>query len=774
MNEVTKTDSSPQQTVSLTAEQALQQAITFHQAGNLQDAERLYRTILQAYPNHSDANHNLGVLAVQVNQPVAGLPHFKAALEANPNQAAYWLSYVDALIKAGQTDSARQVLEQGQKLGLRGEAVETLIGRIQKHSVNEPSTPEIDTLAGLFNEGRFSEAATLAQTMTERFPLHGFAWKVLGVVYKKMGRSEDALEKMQHAAALSLNDPEAHNNLGFFFQETNHLPEAEAAYRRALELGPDYAEAHYNLGLLLQKTKRLCEAEAAYHRAIELKPDYAEAHNNLGLLFKEKKRLHEAKTAFLSTIELKPDFVEAYNNLGNILHETKHLPEAEAVYRRALELKPDSVEIHNNLGFLLQETKLMSEAEVAYLHALKLNPDFVEAHNNLGYLYQETRRLPEAEAAYLCALKLRPDYAETHYNLGFLFQETKRHPEAEAAYRRALEIQPDYAEAKFNLSFLLLILGRYAEAWPYYESRYAPNRKGNASEVPRVSYPQWQGESLVGKSLVIYPEQGFGDYIQFCRYVPMLKNCGVACLTCVCDLRLKKLLDTVEGIDAVFTDIASAPPHDYWSFPLSLPLYFSTTVDTIPAVLPYIHALPERVCHWHERMPQKGIRVGLTWKGSPSHKNDANRSLPSLATLAPLWSVPGVTFISLQKGQGEAEAMQPPAEQPLINFGSDIHDFADTAAIIAQVDLLICVDTAVAHVAGAIGKPCWVLLPAFGSDWRWLLDRTDSPWYPRVMRIFRQSKPNDWDDTIGDVVAALQTLVSPIKHETKNTFRTDQ
>ena len=657
-----KTDSPTQQSVSLTVEQTLQQAINHHQAGQLQDAEHLYRAILQTYPKHPHANHNLGMLAMQLGKTATGISHLKAALEANPNQAAHWLSYIDVLIQTDQIYAAQQVLEQGRQLGLCGNAVEVLAVRINEYLGRAPSAQERNTLVTLYEEGRNIEATTLAQQLAERFPLNGFVWMVLSLVYNKMEQCAEALSTMQRAVALSPNDFEAHNNLGNLLYEAKLLPEAEAAYRRALELRPDSAETNYNL--------------------------------------------------------------------GNLLYEAKLLPEAEAAYRRALELRPDFAETHNNLGYLLHGSKRQSEAEAVYLRALEQRPDSANVYNNLGYLHYETKRFPEAEACLL----------------------------------RALELKPDFADAKLNLSLLLLILGRYAEAWPYHESRYNQSRTKNIIRIPSLSYPQWQGQSLVGKSLVIYPEQGFGDYIQFARYAPMLKDRGVSCLTFVCDQPLKALLETMEGIDAVITDLSPIPPHDYWSFPLSLPLFFGTTVATIPATLPYIHALPERVGRWQDCLPQKGLRVGLVWKGSPGHKNDVNRSLPGLATLAPLWSVPGVTFISLQKGQGEAEAMQPPAEQPLINLGSDIRDFADTAAIMAQLDLVICVDTAVAHIAGAMGKPCWVLLPAFGTDWRWLLDRPDSPWYPEVMRLFRQSKKDNWDKPIGDAVIELKTLVDCVKH----------
>ncbi len=541
--------------------------------------------------------------------------------------------------------------------------------------------------------------------------------------------------------------------------QAGQLSEAEASYRRVLKIKPDHVDAQNNLGVLLMDSKRLLEAEAAYRRALEIKPDHVSAHNNLGNLLKVSKRLAEAEAAYRRALEIKPDYADAHNSLGILLYESKRLPEAEAAYRRALEIKPDYADAHNSLGVLLQDSKRLAEAEAAYRRALGIKPDFAEAHNDLGNLLKDSKRLLEAEAAYRRALEIKPDFADAHYNLGLLLKDRKRLPEAEAAYRRALEIKPDHAEARLNLSLLLLTLLRYDEAWPIYESRYAPEHKEVAVKAPDLSYPRWQGESLVGKSLVIWPEQGFGDYIQFVRYVPLLKARGVAHLTLVCSPPLSVLLATVEGVDAAVTDLAQLPAHDYWSFVMSLPLHCATTADTIPVEpMPYVQALPSRAAQWRESLPAAGLKVGVAWKGNAKHKNDSNRSLPGLASLLPLWSVPGLTFISLQKGQGEEEALQAPEGQPIVALGAQMQDFADSAAIVSQLDLVICVDTAIAHVAGALGKPCWVLLPSMGTDWRWLLDRTDSPWYPSV-RLFRQTDLEDWSETIDDVATALRLWV---------------
>ena len=281
--------------------------------------------------------------------------------------------------------------------------------------------------------------------------------------------------------------------------------------------------------------------------------------------------------------------------------------------------------------------------------------------------------------------------------------------------------------------------------------------KNVTNKLTDLPLQRWRGESLLGKSLLIWQEHGFGDYIQFVRYVPLIRQRGVSKLTLVCAPPLKPLLETMEGVDKVITKLTSIDFSDYWSFPLSLPLHFATDSNSIPANLPYLHSLPERIEKWRNLIPKRGLKVGLVWKDS----NDSYRSVRSLCSLAPLWEVQGVTFVSLQKNHGEDEAIRSSATQPIIHLGTDIMDFADTAAIVAQLDLVICVDTAIAHVAGAIGKPCWMLLPSY-SDWRWLLNRLDSPWYPGLMRLFRNSSDDNWTETINEVAVALKVWVSTI------------
>ncbi|OGR02793.1 MAG: hypothetical protein A2520_09505 [Deltaproteobacteria bacterium RIFOXYD12_FULL_53_23] len=511
----------------------------------------------------------------------------------------------------------------------------------------------------------------------------------------------------------------------------------------------------------LYQSGRFAEALALAEAALPSSSHPAQLLNLAAISAIRLGRRDLAEKHWRTAIQVQPGYAEAHYNLGILFRELKRFPEAEAAYRQAIVLQPGYGEAHYNLSNLFRELERFPEAEASCCQAIAFNPGHAEAHNNLGILLRELKRFSETEAAYRQAIALKPGYAEAHHNLGILLSELKRFEEAEAAYRQAIVLQPGGVEVQANFGLFLLKRGRLEEAWPLYEMRYHPENKERRTFPPSLPFPQWQGESLAGKSILVYPEQGFGDEIQFARYLPLLKAWGASRVTLACKPPLRPLLQTVAGVDRV---VVLAEDHaveacDFWTFPLSLPLRFHTTLDTIPAALPYLAADPELVKHWRPRLPPSAFRVGLVWKGSGIHKNDSNRSLPGLSFLAPLWSVPEVSFVSLQKGQGEEEALCPPQDQPLLNLGVEIRDFADTAAIISQLDLVICVDTAIAHLAGALGKPCWVLLPAIGTDWRWLQERADSPWYPGVMRLFRQEQGEDgWGATVARVAAALGEL----------------
>ena len=388
-----------------------------------------------------------------------------------------------------------------------------------------PMDNEIDRLIALFAEGRYPEAELLARAMTTRDPGHGFGWKALGAIFSSQGRTEESLEPLQKAAELLAIDPEAQVNLGVTLKKLGRLAEAEGCYRRALALDANYPEAYHYLGTVLKDQGRPEEAEGCYRLALQIWPEYAEACNDLGTLLRDRRRL----------------------------------PEAEVLFRRALAAKPQFAEAHSNLGMVFKEQGLLGEAEGCYRLALSLRPDFVQALNNLGIALKEQGRPGEALDCYRRALALKPDFAEALSNQGNVLKVLGELAEAEVCYRRALAARPAYAEAHYNLGHLLLSLGRYAEAWPHYEYRYDPTLAQKAIVLPELPYPQWRGESLVGKSLLVWPEQGFGDCIQFCRYLPLLKGRGVARLTLVCKSALLPLLATLPGVDETTTGPSRSP-----------------------------------------------------------------------------------------------------------------------------------------------------------------------------------------------------------------------
>jgi len=502
-------------------------------------------------------------------------------------------------------------------------------------------------------------------------------------------------------------------------------------------------------------------AEESYRRVIALRPDHAFAYNNLGLLLKERNRWAEAEACYRRAIARRADYANAHNNLGLLLAEERRFTEAESCYRRAIALQPDHVFAHNNLGLLLVEERRFAEAEPCYRRAIELRPGYANAHDNLGLLLKETDRWAEAESCYRRAIGLQSDHAGAHHNLGVTLLAMRRFAEAEVCLRRALGLRPSFsADTRCELGYLLLLLGRYGEGWPLIEARFDPARRNEPVPMPGAPLPQWQGESLAGKAIVVCPEQGYGDQIQFIRYVPLLKDMGASRVTVVCRPPLAELFQTV-GADCVLGGEENERvigDHDFWISPVSLPRCCRSTLETIPATLPYLFPSESRLRHWAGRLPG-GIRVGLAWRGNPEQKNDVNRSLPCLETLKPLWRAPGISFISLQKGAGAHEAANPPADQPLLDLGPAIGDFADTAAIIHQLDLVISVCTSVAHLTGALGKRCWVMLTR-NADWRWLVDRPDSPWYPGVMRLFRQTTSGDWSGPVAEVADQLAMLQS--------------
>jgi len=409
----------------LTVDQILQQGVAAHNAGDLQEAERLYRAILQVQPKHPDANHNLGLIAVSMNQSGMALPLFKSAIDVNPNIEQFWLSYIEALITERQFKNAKQALKKGKKKGVAKEKLKALTQKLVSVKagntpIQAPSQAEMQKLINHYQNGQYGDTETLAISITEQFPRHEFGWKVLGAVLSQTGRVSESLVAYQKSVELAPQDAEARSNLGITLKELGRLEEAEASYRQAITLKPDFAAAHYNMGITLKELGRLEEAEASYRQAISVKPDYAEAHNNLGITLNELGRLEESEASYRQAITLKPDYAEAHNNLGNTLKELGRLEEAEASYRQAISVKPDYAEAHNNLGAALNELGRLEEAEATLGQAIALKPDYIDAFMNRWDLLFKKREFEAAlkDADFWDTKLSRLHSLETLYALG--------------------------------------------------------------------------------------------------------------------------------------------------------------------------------------------------------------------------------------------------------------------------------------------------------------------------------------------------------------------
>ena len=435
-------------------------------------------------------------------------------------------------------------------------------------------------------------------------------------------------------------------------------------------------------------------------------------------------------------------------NQGNQRLADRNLSAAASSFRQAIALNPNMGEAHANLALVLDQMACPQEAEASYRHAITLCPGSAPSHINLGSLLSQQRRFNEAGECYLQALELAPEAAAVWCNLGIWHVCQRQEEEAEQCYRRALVLEPQHAKAHFNLSYLLLRQGRFEEGWQHLETR-----DWYAGLAGHFGCPRWRGEPLQGKSLVIGFEAGHGDMIQFVRYAAVLKSQGAAHITLLCHPALKALLATLSGVDTIFAFNEDVPTSgwDFWTPPLSIPLYCQTREDSIPATIPYLYAEPKKQAKWAEHLAQtlspqlrperRDLKVGLVWRGNPQFENDSDRSIHDTSLLQPLIDVPGTQFFSLQPGLDDASVS--PLRR-VTHLGNHIADFTDTAAIMVNLDLVITVDTAAAHLAGALGVPCCVLLPDYLTDWRWLKDRSDSPWYPGTMRLFRQHTAGDW------------------------------
>jgi tetratricopeptide (TPR) repeat protein len=476
-----------------------------------------------------------------------------------------------------------------------------------------------------------------------------------------------------------------------------------------------------------------------------------------GVELANRGQLRQAAEAFMAAIKLHPEYPEAFNNLGTVFLYANDLDAAKTSFSRAIALRPDFPEAHNNIGIISNRLGYRHEAEVSFRKAIELNPNNAEPYNNLGLLFHDANRQDEAAECFRQAIYLNPLYVDPLYNLATVLVGANRLDEAIHHLQQAINLRPAYAEANFALGMVYLLLEEYDQGWQKYEARCL--LPGNI----QPDTPCWQGQNLTGKTILLYHEQGIGDTLQFFRYVPQVAKMAAKTIVWV-QKPLERLLSNcsdniqIKSGDRIPLGELSL---DFACPLLSLPGIFKTTTASIPQQIPYIFSDPALVEKWGHRLADASnahpFRIGVVWAGNAKHKNDLNRSIP-LETFSQLFSLKNITWVNLQVGR-QIDSF-PGAADTIVDFSHQFIDFADTAATIQHLDLIITVDTALAHLAGSMGKPTWLLIP-FAPDWRWQMNREDSPWYPTI-RIFRQTTLRDWPEVLARVADALKDQLKNI------------
>jgi len=574
--------------------------------------------------------------------------------------------------------------------------------------------------------------------------------------HRQEGRLDQARTLYEQVLELHADHPDALHNLGLMAYEAHDWEPAQAYLKRAIITHPRVPEFYNTYGVILAGAGLIDQALLAYTQATTLRPSYTDAYNNMALALSTQGHHVKAVEHLKQAIKHRPDSAITYYNLANTLHHLDSDHDAIDHYQQALRLDPNLVQAHVNLASLLQQKSRYAEAIACYKQALDVLPDHPNIWHDLGNALKACGDYDEAISAFKQALSLDARYAQAHNSLGVAYKESGQCDRAIASYDRAITLQPDYADAHWNRTLALLLKGDLAEGWTHYQAHYEALK--TRAIHPKDDHPLWHGEPLNGQRILVRFEQGLGDNLQFIRYLPLVKQRGGTVIY-QAKPALHALLKGFEGIDELIE--VTPDPHVYADYDvqislMDLPRVFNTTMDNIPGSGPYLKPDPERIPTWQGTFGPSGMKVGLVWAGSPYHRNDRNRSC-QINAMAPLSQTQGAHFYGLQTGAASQEAQTHP-DIHFHNLGHRLHDLSDTAAAIAHLDLVISVDTAVLHLAGALGKPAWGLLP-YAPDWRWMLDRTDTPWYP-TLRLFRQPRPGDWITVFDQVARTLQTHVA--------------
>lgn len=650
---------------------------------------------------------------------------------------------------------------------------------------------KVQTALAYHQNGLLDQAADLYRDVLRSDPDQVDALHLLGVISSQRGDHVDAVKWFEKAIAIDCTNPHFHFNLGVSLQELGHLGEAADRYGIAGALDIQQAEAFLNQGNCLHQLGDRTAAEGAYRRAIVARPQYAAAHSNLGIVLHEVGQLEAALLSHQCAIEIDGMTPRFHFNLGNILRDLNRFEKALESFDSALVLCPDYVAALLNRGGVLMDLGLYREALTAFENLIEMQPGNANGYSNRGNALVALRRFEEAiqsfehatqlapadpqiylnwgNASILMgetasaidlfrqAIALDPRYAEAFTNLGAALKAAGKFPEALQEFERAIILEPTLAESHWNKGLTQLLLGDFQTGWHSYEWRWKTREhlrwqkdQLHSDSLNKKVIQEFGGaldltlEGLKGKTLLVHCEQGLGDTIQFARYLPLLAG---YCARLVFEVPavLSSLLKEIRGVDEFVSSGQPLPPADFQCPLLSLPLAFKTTLESIPSPGPYLQADAAKVVQWSERLgPKRRPRIGLVWSGNSHHQNDHNRSIPLELLVAHLPDL--FDWVSLQREVREADQHVLELNPRIRHFGAELKDFSDTAALCAAMDLVISVDTSVAHLSGALGRPTWVLLPNV-PDWRWLLDREDSPWYT-CAKLYRQPAPGDWSSVL--------------------------
>ncbi len=751
--------------------QIMQTALAHHQAGRLTQAEQLYRQVLAADPRHAGALHLLGLTALQSGRPGLAVQTISAAIRLNGNQATFHANLGEAYRGLGQLDDARRSYQKALSIQPNLAAAHNNLGTI------------------LQSQGNLSAAIEHYRQAIAQQPNYHDAYNNLGTAYQQQGDWKSATECFGRAVAIQPTYARGHYNRGVALATQQRLAEAVAAFEQAVTAAPDYAEAHYGLAMSLQQQGEIERAEAAYRQALLLRPAWAEVASSLGSLYQMQGDLERAAQMYEQALAADPNYGEAHYNQGTLLNRQGQPSRAIEKYRRAIACKPEFPEAHYNLGTLLQQFGSLDEAAAAYREAIRLRPNYTLAHNNLGNVCRDLGQTDEAIACYERALQFEPNSSQTRLNLGSAWQEKGQLERTLACYEQAMQANPESAEVFNNLGTVLEGLGRDDEALdcfdrcvqlapafaePRYNRALVHLRRRQFSEgwaeygwwlkckeYPKRPFhgPLWDGNTLAGGTLLVYAEQGFGDTIQFVRYLPMVRRLVKAVVLEV-QPQLVPLLKK-SGLDEVIAAGSPLPAYDAHIPLMQLPAVFGSTEENLPADVPYLKCDSVLAEKWQTHLAEvQGFKVGVAWQGNPKYMADSRRSI-RLAVFAPLASLPGIQLISLQKGHGAEQVAEVSKEMKILDLGPqldvDAGAFMDTAAVMQSLDLVISSDTSIAHLAGALGIPTWLAVST-NPDWRWFRDGDRSPWYPSF-RLFRQQSAGDWGELFARMKDELARLI---------------